>query len=134
MADRSVELYSAIYGALVSNAALTALIGADRVYDIVPAGAACPYVVIGDETAIDRGTSQVDAQEHTITVHVWSEAASTLPCKRIQAAVRAALHEQVLPLAAGTLCLLRCEFKETMRDPDGVSVHGVLRFRAVTNS
>lgn len=134
MADRSVELYSALYATLAGHAPLTALIGAGHVYDIVPAGAPCPYVVIGDETAIDRGASQVDAQEHTVTVHVWSEAASTLPCKRIQAAVRAALHEQVLALSAGTLCLLRCEFKETMRDPDGVSVHGVLRFRAVTNS
>lgn len=134
MADRSVELYSALYATLAAHPALTSLIGAGHVYDVVPAGAAVPYVVIGDETAIDRGSSLVDAQEHTVTVHVWTEAASTLPCKQIQAAVRAALHEQTLALAAGTLCLLRCEYKETMRDPDGVSVHGVLRFRAITNS
>lgn len=134
MADRSLELYAALYAALAADAALTALIGASKVFDIVPANAAAPYVVIGDETAIDAGSSLIDAQEHTITVHVWSEQPSTKQCKAIQAAVRAVLHEARLTLSAGTLCNLRCEYKETMRDPDGISVHGVLRFRAITNS
>lgn len=134
MADRSVELYSAIYAALDGNAPLTALIGAGHVHDIVKPGSLPPYVVIGDETANDASSIGVDAQEHTVTIHVWSEKPSTLQAKQIAAAVRSALHEQALTLSAGTLVNLRCEFKETMRDPDGLTVHAVLRFRAVTNS
>jgi Protein of unknown function (DUF3168) len=132
VSDRSVELFSAIFAALDSDTALTALIGAGHVHDHVPPGAPAPYVVMGDGTATDMGGSFVDAQEHTITVHAWAEGTSTLGVKRIVAAVRACLHERPLTLSAGGCTGIRCEFTETMRDPDGVSFHGVLRFRAVT--
>ncbi len=132
MADRSVELFSAIYAKLSGDGALTALIGDGHVYDHVAAGALPPYVVIGDETATDYASALVDAQEHTITLHAWSEKPTTLEVKRIMAAVRAALHEQALTLSAGSCVQIRQEFKETSRDPDGYSHHGVMRFRAVT--
>ena len=133
MADRSVELFSAIYAALRDDATLTALIGAGRVFDNVPAGTSPPYINIGDETATDLGSSLTDGQEHTITIHVWSEQPSSLEVKRIMAAIRDVLHERPPTLSAGTCSLLRQDFKDTLRDPDGFSHHGVLRFRANTN-
>lgn len=139
MADRSVELFTAIYTALSGNAPLTALIGVGRVYDTPPAQVSDgqlvpPYVVIGDETANDYGSRGGDAQEHTITIHTWTETPTTLLVKRIMAAVRNAMHEQSLALGGGNLVYLRQEFKETFRDPDGVSQHGVQRFRALTEN
>lgn len=142
MADRSIELFTAIYAALDASAPLAALIGAGRVFDTPPAANSAlsdnqlvpPYVVIGDETANDYGSSAGDAQEHTITIHSWTEKPSTLHVKRIMAAVRNALHEQSLSLSGGNLVYLRQEFKETFRDPDGVSQHGVQRFRALTEN
>lgn len=134
MADRSVVLFEAIYATLAADAGVTsALGGTGRIYDNVPAGAACPYVVIGDETAIDAGGTAWDAQEHTLTIHAWSEAASSKQVKQIMAAVRAALHDAPPALSGGTCANLRQEFKETFRDPDGVTWHGVMRFRAVTH-
>lgn len=133
MADHSVDLFTAIYTELSTNAALAAIIGDDSVYDHVPPGAATPFVVIGDETAVDDSMSLMDAQEHTLTIHCWSEGASTLEVKRMQAAVRNALHDADLNLLDGICVNIRCEFKEIMRDPDGVSWHGVMRFRAVTH-
>lgn len=134
MADRSIDLFTAIFAALNGNAALIALVGAGHVYDTPPAGALPPYVVIGDETANDYGSTAGDAQEHTITVHTWSEKPSTLQCKQIMRAVRDALHTASLVLGSGNLVYLRQEFKETFRDPDGVSHHGVQRFRALTEN
>lgn len=132
MADHTVDLMEAVYATLAADAALTALIGPDRVWDHVRAGAPVPYVAIGDGTAVDVGGTLVDAQEHTLTVHCWSETPSTLEVKRMIAAVRAALHERTLTLSAGTCRNLRCEYHETLRDPDGITHHGVMRFRAVT--
>lgn len=132
MADHSVDLFAAIYAELSTNSALTALIGSDAVYDHVPPGAAAPFVVIGDETASDGGSDLTDAQEHTLTIHCWSEGASTLQVKRMQSAVRNALHDADLAMDDGICVNIRCEFKEIMRDPDGVSWHGVMRFRAMT--
>lgn len=139
MADRTQELAAALYTQLSGHAPLTALIGAGKVFNGVKDGTPLPYVDIGEETATDYGAVSIDAQEHTQTVHVWTEqplngGSARLQCLQIVAAVRAALHEQVLSLSSGTLCNLRCEYRETLRDPDGVSWHGVLRFRAVTNS
>lgn len=134
MADRSVELYEALFDTLSADAGVTAALGGSgRIYDHVPAGSACPYVVIGDETAADASGTLVDAQEHTVTIHAWSEATSSLQCKTILAAVRAALHDAPPTLSAGHCANLRAEFKETLRDPDGVTWHGVMRFRAVTH-
>jgi uncharacterized protein DUF3168 len=137
--DRSVELFEAIFDALNGDAALFELIGSDvygnrRIYDSPPQGALPPYVVIGDETASDYGSSAGDAQEHTVTIHVWSEQPSTLQCKRIMAAVRDCLHDRTLNLDDGNCVYIRQEFKETFRDPDGVSHHGVMRYRALTEN
>lgn len=134
MASRSVELFSALYSTLSTDAPLTALIDIGQVFDYPLTGAQPPYVVIGDETAINDGSDLVDAQEHTITIHVWSEQQSTLEAKRIIQAVRNALHMQRPTMSAGRIVNLRNEHQEIMRDPDGVSIHGVMRFRAVVTS
>jgi len=141
MADRTVELYSALYSALIANAGLVALLpSASAVYTYEAiAGSVAPYVVLGaEQTATDALAGDlVDAQEHTVTCHVWAEATATqsaaLICQKIAAAVRAALHEQLFTLSGGLLANLRCEFQQTLPDPDGISMHGILRFRAVTN-
>lgn len=132
MADRSIELQAGIYAALAGDAALVALIGPDRVWDHVKPGAPVPYVAIGDGTAVDAGGTGVDAQEHTLTIHCWSERPSSLEARRIIAAIRAALHERPPTLSAGRCANLRCEYHETLREPDGITHHGVMRFRAVT--
>jgi len=141
MTDRSAALFTAIYSALANDATLTTLLGGSgRVFNGVPSGQDAPYVDIGESTATDYGTSSGDAQEHTITVHVWTERASgetespRLRNVKIAARVRDVLHGQSFALSAGGNPNMRCEFQETMRDPDGISWHGVLRFRAVTEN
>ena len=39
------------------------------------------------------------------------------------------LHEQTLPIAGFTNVLTRFEFSDTFRDPDGLTQHGVQRYR-----
>lgn len=133
MADHTADLIQAVRDRLLADATLTALIGSDRVHAEIAPGAALPYVEIGDLTAIDAGAADVDAQEHTVTLHCWTEA-SRLACLDMVAAVRASLHDASLTLAAGRCPNIRCEFAETARDPDGITHHGVLRFRAVTQT
>lgn len=139
MADRSTELFTAIFAALNGDAALTALLGGAKVFNGVKDGTEPPYVDIGDDTATDYSSSLIDAQEHTITIHSWAEqpmagVSAKGQLFQIMARIRAILHAAPPVLAAGTLVNLRQEFRETLRDPDGVSWHGVQRFRAVTNS
>lgn len=139
MADRSTELFSAIFAALNGDATLATLLGSNSVYNGVKDGTQPPYIDIGDDTAIDDSSISVDAQEHTVTIHSWTQQPiAGLSAKgslfSIMAQIRVVLHEARLVLANGALCNLRQEFRETLRDPDGISWHGVQRFRAVTNS
>lgn len=138
MADRTIELQAGIYAALIADATLTGLLGQDangdeKVYDTPLPQVPAPYVVIGESVSTDAGAQAIDGQYHALTIHVWTEEPSTLGNRKMQAAIRAALHEQEPALSAGTCVFLRCESQETLHDPDGVSKHGILRFRALTN-
>jgi Protein of unknown function (DUF3168) len=141
MSDRSTALYTAIASALTGDATLATLLGGSgRIFNGVKDGTLPPYIDLGDDTANDYGSIGFDdAQEHTLTLHVWTEQpvagqSAKAACIAIGARVRDLLHNVSLVLSAGFLCNLRCEFSQTLRDPDGVSWHRVLRFRAVTNS
>ena len=139
MTDRTVEMVAAIYAALDGNSTLQGLLGGTgRVYNGVSSNVSAPYVTIGDVSSNDYPASTVDAQEHTIQIDVFTDqptsGQSALKlCTQIVACIRDALHAQPLSMSAGSMANLRCQFTNpALRDPDGISWHGVLRFRAVS--
>ena len=101
------------------------------IYDDVPEGSTAPYVVIGEETAIDIGTKDKDANEHTLTLHIWSEYRGRYEIKTLMQEVNSKLHNNVISVAGASLVNLRCEFETTLQEADGITRHGVMRFRAV---
>lgn len=130
-ADSQWSLQQAVHTALRGDAALTNLV-ADRIFDHVPQGTPFPYIVIGEATAESFDTKTEDGQEQTLTIHSWSRHRGLLEAKEIMAAVTDALDQQSLSIAGHDLVLLRFVFARTLRDPDGLTRHGVQRFRAIT--
>ena len=128
----SWSLQQSVFAALSADAALTALLGPGRIFDDVPQGTALPYVALGRTTAQDWSTGSEDGTEHLFTVHVWSGATGKKQAHEILGAVRAALHEQPLAVAGHSLINLRHQHSEIRRGPDGETIHGTARFRAVT--
>jgi hypothetical protein len=126
------SLQQSVFAALTADTALTALLGAGRIFDDVPQGTALPYVTLGQATLRDASTSTEEAAEHSLTVHVWSGARGKKETHAVLAAIRAALHDRSLALAGHRLVNLRHEFSEVRRDPDGETIRGTARFRAVT--
>ena len=49
-------------------------------------------------------------------------------------AIQAVLHDAALPSTAMRSINLRFETADAGRDPDGITWHGVLRFRALTEA
>ena len=134
-ADSQWSLQQAVYSALVADATLKTLIGNPaRVYDHVPQATAYPYVALGDATAGEFDTKTEDGMEQTLTLHTWSRYRGLSEAKRIMSAVVDALDQVSLSLTGHTLVLLRFEFSSTFLDPDGLTYHGVQRFRAVTQA
>ena len=131
MTHPSFALQKALFAALVADGALGALI-ADRIYDAPPRDAVFPYVTLGDARVADWSTSTEAGAEHRVVLHVWSRERGKKEAYAVIEAVEAALHDAPLAVEDHALVNLRFDFADVGRDPDGVTWHGALRFRAVT--
>lgn len=132
-ADSQWPVQQAVYGALIGDAAVQGLLGNPaRVFDHVPQGSAFPYLVIGAVSATPFDTKTEAGLDQSLTVHTWSRYRGLKETKDVMAAVLAVLDGQSLAVAGHTLVLLRFEFATTVVDDDGLTRHGVQRFRALT--
>lgn len=112
-------------------AALRPAVAPVAVLDDVPQGQAFPYVVIGEDVTTPGPLIDIDSEEIDTTIHVWSRYAGKMEAKELMATVKAALHDQPLAVDGQTLVLLRFAFETLFLEPDGLTRHGVLRFRAL---
>lgn len=124
------ELQMAVYSALVWN---WPAIAGGRIYDEPPGGATFPYIVIGDEQAIDDGNSCQDGWEVFFDVVVWSRpaAGSFAEAKTIAATV----VETIVAMTTVTgFQLSHIEHVQNLprREPDGGKTRQVIcQFRAL---
>ena len=130
MTIKQFALQEAIYTRLNDDNTLSVTNGAS-VYDEVPEGTSYPYVTIGETTALDYSTNDVNGSEQTLTLHVWSQYRGTKESKNIMDRLHDLLHNYSLSVSGANLINLRFEFSDLIRDPDGITRHGVVRFRAV---
>ena len=130
MSLHSWELQKAIFTALNGN--VSGIGNANvPVYDDVPEGSVYPYVVIGEETAINNDTKTLDGVEHTLTLHAWSQYRGRREIKEIMQSVYEKLHNTAITVTGASLVNIRQEFSNTLEEQDGITRHGVMRFRAV---
>jgi hypothetical protein len=99
------------------------------VYDNVPDNAQAPYVVIGDDTLTEYDTFGELGFEATVTIHSWSVYRGRKQVKEIMGSIYDALHRAELTVTGYNLIGCDCEFSETFLESDGVTRHGVQRFR-----
>lgn len=131
-ASASWALQKAIHEALAADAALIAVLGGTRIHDDPPQDGPFPFVSLGQTSAVDWGTGTEDGEEHTVTLHVWSRQGGKKEAQAIMAAIRTVLHQASLTLGNHRLVNLRHEFSDARRDADGETMHGTVRYRAVT--
>ena len=131
MSAAGLALQTAIHAALVADAGIGAIVG-DRIFDAVPRVATFPYVTLGDARAADWSTGTEPGAEHRVTLHVWSRARGKSECWAVLAALQAVLHDAALALEGHALINLRVEAADVGMDRDGITWHGVVRLRAVT--
>ena len=122
------ELQKAIFAALTAAPALAS----GNVFDQVPEGDPFPRITIGDEQVIDDSTTCQDGWEVSTDVHCWSrpETGSKLEVKQLAADVVARIT--AISIIAGlSLVSLTHETTRVFRDPDGLTEHAVVTFRAL---
>ncbi|MEM9732600.1 MAG: DUF3168 domain-containing protein [Pseudomonadota bacterium] len=131
MSDAKTQLRASIFKALTANAALTSLLGGNRLYDTIPERSALPYVVLGRTSSADWSTATEPGETHTVFLHIWSDATGRDAIDTIETALRQTLAAP-LDLADHHLIHLRFQLSETARNSARDQYHTVLRFRAVT--
>ena len=130
MSLHSWELQKAIFTTLSGNVQGISAVNVP-VFDDVPEGTEYPYVVIGEETAANNGTKTLDGIEHTLTIHAWSRYRGRREIKEIMQSVYENLHNTDISVSGASLVNIRQEFNTTLAETDGITRHGVMRFRAV---
>lgn len=123
-----LAVQKAIRARLVATSAVTALVPAANIRDSNARPDIDPCIVLGDDQMIDEGNSidRNTARVHS-TLHIWKKEADTLGAKAIAGAVWKTIKASRLALDAGFHCGdCRVSDVRFLRDPDGVTTHGVL--------
>ena len=122
------EVQKAIYAALTVAPA----VAGGNIFDQVPESNPFPRITIGDEQVSDDSTTCQEGWEVYTDVHCWSrpETGSKLEVKQIAAAVVMRVVA-ISSIAGFSLVSLTHETTRTFRDPDGLTEHAVITFRAL---
>jgi hypothetical protein len=126
-----LALAAAIRAAAIEDGAVQALV-ANRFYDDPPPDVIFPYITIGRVESKPIDSSEREALEHAVTLHVWSRYGGRAEALDVIAALRGCLHNAALNVADRRLVLVFVLFTDVFRSGDGRTTHGVLRLKAVT--
>ena len=125
------ELQTAVVTALKASAAVQALLGADaRVYDDHPVDIpVMPYVTVGEFVTAPFDTKTSIGREATVSLHVWSSYRGRKEAEQVLKAIYDVLHRQTLTVSGYSFILGQFIGSESFIDADGITRHGVCRFR-----
>ena len=131
MGLHTTNVQKAIFSTLSADSSLDSLVGNNKILDDVPQGTNYPYVQIGEETSIDAGLKDKEAQEYTLTIHIWSRYRGNKETKEIAERIYTLLHNGAISVTGASLANIRNEFFTVLIDDDWLTRHGVMRFRAI---
>ncbi|KAB2700724.1 DUF3168 domain-containing protein [Ochrobactrum sp. Kaboul] len=129
MTSPSLELQKALYDRLKSDPALSSIIDG-RVYDTVPEGAEFPYVSFGPFDELSDDAQCITGFEISIQLDVWSRSVGFPECRQVGDLVRRAVLSAEIELSDNRLVSISHRQTMTMRDPEGLTSHGIVNFVA----
>lgn len=123
---------TAIYAKLIANPAIvTYSQGA------VPQNTLALYAVIGNDTINQWDTDGRTGYDITVTIHSWDSRAGNrglMGVKGLMDSIYTKLHRQELSITGDTVIGVEQVFAESFIDTDGITAHGVQRFRLILRS
>lgn len=131
--DPSLAIQKAFYDKLIVAVPMVN----SRVYDQVPEPdrLVYPYISFGEFQSVDDSADCIDSMELFATLHAWSRAFGTVEVKGMVDQIRIALHDQPLDLGPGfNWVLSENQMSRILKDPDGVTKHGVITIRVVSTA
>jgi len=130
-ADATLPVRAAIVARLRDDAGVGALV-ADRVYGRPPQDVVFPYVSLGPVTAEPAGGLEQRGWDQSMQVDVWSRQPDLgVEALQVMAAVSVALASPIV-VSGHRVVVMTLEFQTVTNDPDGITSHGIQRFRIYT--
>ena len=123
-------LQQCLYKTLSGSSDLTELLGGPHIYSTPRKAGTLPCITLGQTVNLDWSTGAETGSE--VTVHVWTSAHSATQVHEIILALRALLDGRPLSLPKQDPANLKHEFTQVRIDPDGETLHGIVRFSAET--
>jgi hypothetical protein len=125
-----LALQKALRAVLVARAELVALVPAASILDRNARPNPLPSIILGETQEIDGGLVSGGAVKLFHTVHIWIEEPSLVGVRRIGWEIRQALRAGRVALENGFHLAGWTSTVRYMRDPDGVTSHGVVTVTA----
>jgi len=136
---RTLELRETVVATLKAHAGLAALLATDpldgtpAVFDHVPQDAAFPYVLVGEPVGVDHDTDDTLGWDAEVTIHQWSRFRGFGEVERIQRETDEALNRAEPVVVDARIVTLHRVSVDGVLDPDGLTRHGIHRFRAIVD-
>lgn len=124
------HVQKAMYAALTGDATLMALV--TGVHDRVPAGAAFPYITIGEVSGTDWSHKTGAGQRVSVTLHAFSRQGGRKEAASILDRVHALLHDANLSVEGQHAVMIRYDGGEITLETDGLTYRGSARFTVLT--
>jgi len=131
MAYHSFDLQTIIYTTLNGDSTLDGIIGNDKIFDNVPQDTAYPYVIINNESAVNRGTKTVDGNEYTVDLEVWSQYRGKKEIKDAMERIYALFHNANFAVSGADMVVSQVRNVLTLVESDGITRHGVLTLSVI---
>jgi hypothetical protein len=124
-----LELQGVVVDVLRNDPELVQLVDR-RAYDRVPENVVFPYISCGPTFDVEDDADCIFGSDISFQLDVWSRAVGFPEAKRICNAVRNAVHERDIQLTENALVMIQCRGIRVLRDPDGLTSHGVVDLNA----
>ena len=134
--SEQVQTAIAVIAALKADAPLTALLttyaATPAVFTHVPQDLSTyPYVVLFEAGLDGDDNDCFLGFDGTLNIHSWTDQRDMAVIGNIQKAIYDVLHHAELTMTGYQLIELHQEFSTILRDPDGITLHGVQRYRII---
>jgi len=128
----AISIMSALKSESTLTSQLTTYASSPAVFTHVPEDLTdYPYVVLYD-TGLDGNDNDAHLGfDGVLNIHSWSDQRDMSVIGNIQKSIYDILHNQELTMTGYNLVDLHQEFTTILRDPDGITLHGVQRFKII---
>lgn len=124
------EIQKVLFTTLNGDAALTTLLGGNKVFDRVPDELPFPFITIGDIIIDDRGNHTWEGLSATITINSWYREANAgrKKVQEIQNRIDQLIHKQDPCIEGWNVVSLRRGPANILIEDDNITIHGVQKF------